>query len=111
MTELSSHLKAVGVDKKPRIVSFDNEVVRLWRADAHRVLQAGTSALFDRKPETRCFRVETLLLDERMELRGGVGGEFNHIHLLGTNWGEVKWGRTKARQDRLLISGAVEKLG
>lgn len=82
--------EAAGVDKKPRIVSFDDDVIRLRRADGHCVLHAGTASLFDRETKARGFRIETLFFDQRTKLRGGVGGEFNHIPFLGMISHEVK---------------------
>ena len=82
--------EAFGIDKEPCIVAFDDHVVLLWRANAHRILQSSTSALFDGKPKPRCFRVETFLLHEHKELRGGALAVSSIILFLRTIWREVK---------------------
>ena len=77
-------------------------------------LQTSTSALFNRKPEPRCFRIKTLLLNEEMELRGCACGEFNHIVFLRTNCFEVKWACEKAPKKRgvqLQIARTAERRG
>jgi DNA mismatch repair protein MutL len=72
----------------------------LRRADAHRILHTGTSALLNGKAEPRCLGIKTLFLDERVELRGCACGEFDHILFLGTIWHEVKWAREESENSR-----------
>ena len=84
--------KAAGIDKESRIVSFDDEVIgsaaRRWSSRT----ASGTSPFSTERRSPDVFVSRPLSCDEGTELRGGVGGEFNHIPSLRYDFARSQMG-------------------